>query len=75
MRTPLQILLRYGLGDLENGTKWRWHHFVASMRLPEPVLARYGSLLLSHLNHPESESPTFKVLLMSPSHNAWTQTL
>ena len=56
-----QLLLRYGLGDLENGTKWRWHHFTAAMRMPEPVLARYGSLLLNHLNQPESESPTFPV--------------
>ena len=58
---PSQMLLRYGLGDLENGTKWRWHHFTTTMRLPEPVLARYGGLLLNHLNQPESESPTFPV--------------
>ena len=56
-----QLLLRYGLGDLENGNQWRWHHFVAGMRLPEPVLQRYGRLLLTHLNQPEDGKPTFPV--------------
>ena len=62
-----QTLLRYGLGDLVNGTKWRWHHFVAPMRMPEPVLARYGGLLLSHLKMPESVSDNFPVRGPGPS--------
>jgi len=55
----VQLLLRWGLGDMHTAGPakghWKWDHLTAAMKMSEEALARYGRVVLAHLNERPDE--------------------
>ena len=53
---------------------WKWDHLTAAMKMTEEALARYGRVVLAHLNErPDEGGQVFQVRSVAPQ-SCMTQT-